>query len=144
MKGLRMKLRRITKITAAAVATAFVAAIATPGTAAAADSKDVWLLVNYNGETGTRSWVEFNADPGNGDPGDAIRACDRIRDRHSVIAVLQWKVKGKWRHRSMEKRESSGPGCTSWKTGNIREGTKVRLSGCIKPYGNCREKTGYA
>jgi hypothetical protein len=134
-----MKLRKA--LTGLAVTTAVSAGlIATmPGVAQAAASKDI-LVANGN------NIVRFQADPIVGAPGDAILACDLDEDAWGVEAALDIHADGTIDRTTWRFLDTRTPTyCTSWKSGNIAEGTKVRLYFYwVRDNGATRVKAGYA
>ncbi|MEU2248940.1 hypothetical protein [Streptomyces sp. NPDC019224] len=69
---------------------------------------------------------EWNADPYGSAPGDSIRACDTTADGWSIEVKLDIGRDGTW-DRTATTRGHTSPYCTPWKTGNLKEGTPVRV-----------------
>ncbi|WLQ32434.1 hypothetical protein P8A18_02765 [Streptomyces castrisilvae] len=102
---------------AAAAAAAFGLVVTAQGTASAAPRTVDATFGGYG---------EWNADPYGGAPGDSIRACDTSADGWSIEVKLDIGGDGTW-DRTATTRGHTAPYCTSWKTGNIKEGTPVRI-----------------
>ncbi|GAA3007575.1 MULTISPECIES: hypothetical protein [Streptomyces] len=102
---------------AAVAATAF-GLVVTVQTTASAEPRTVDAVFGGYGE--------WNADPYGSAPGDSIRACDTEADGWSIEVKLDIDRDGTW-DRVATTRGHTAPYCTPWKTGNIKEGTPVRV-----------------
>ncbi len=69
--------------------------------------------------------AEWNADPVSGAPGDSLRAYDHYAEGWSVEAILYRP------HRVATTAGHASPHWTGWKSGNIKEGTKVEVRICM-------------
>jgi hypothetical protein len=68
----------------------------------------------------------WQADPEEGRPGDAIRACDDTADGLGITVHLYWSGGG---HRYVTTRGHRSPYCTPWNqgSGNLPEGLEVEV-----------------
>ncbi|MGW5974844.1 hypothetical protein [Streptomyces sp. NPDC055186] len=69
---------------------------------------------------------QWQADPDGSIPGDSIRACDNVADGYGIEVHLDIHQDGDV-DRVATTAGYSSPFCTAWKSGNIPEGTKVRI-----------------
>lgn len=77
----------------------------------------------YVGSYGTG---RFQADPSGSIPGDAIRACDTSADGFGIRVGLDIGADGDV-DRIVTTEGHNSPYCSAWGSGNIAEGTSVRL-----------------
>ncbi|OZV81085.1 hypothetical protein CA850_13180 [Micromonospora echinospora] len=74
---------------------------------------------------------EFNADPENGVPGDAIRACDTHADGAGIDVQMDINPGSIWiTDRLATTRGHNSPYCSPWMSGDIPEGTVVAVRIC--------------
>ncbi|MET8577946.1 hypothetical protein [Streptomyces sp. NPDC005012] len=73
---------------------------------------------------GTAYW---QADPSGGIPGDALRVCDTRADGYAVRATLTT-YSHVTHSREVNTSGHTAGHCTSWRTGDLPEGTKVMIS----------------
>lgn len=74
-------------------------------------------------------FVEWHADPVGSTPGDALRARDSSAEGWGVEATVSTITIGY--SRTASTRGEPSPYTTPWNTGNLEEGTKLRLTGCL-------------
>ncbi|NEA63020.1 hypothetical protein [Streptomyces sp. SID12488] len=135
-----MRLRALPVVTAVAAAT-FLGLATSPAQAGTG------LLLGVRPVGNSTDWGNFNQDPvdhpgeSQDVPGDAIRACDFTGDTWGVTAWLDVNRDGTW-DRSATTSGHSADYCSPWKTGDLRENTKVTLKVCHTQAGqaprNCR------
>ncbi|MEU3262097.1 hypothetical protein [Streptomyces albidoflavus] len=88
---------------------------------------------------GTGYWAP---DPWNGDPGDAIRACDNTTDGKGVEVTLDIHRDGSIDRVATTRGYNAGY-CSPWKTGNLKEGTLVRVKFMVVKGGTVYESHSY-
>jgi hypothetical protein len=118
---------RVAAVTVATAALVFAA----QGTATAAPQR-----VNTEG-----GYAQWNADPYNGIPGDAIRACDTTADGWGIEAWLDINRDGTI-DRIASTRGHNAPYCTGWASGDIAEGTPVSIWAVTVKGTSTKEKGG--
>ncbi len=74
----------------------------------------------------TGGYGEFNQDPSAEGPGDAVRACDTKSDGWGVEVEIDIHNDGTV-DREIDTRGHNSPYCTPWATGDIVEGTVVKV-----------------
>ncbi|MFZ4280622.1 hypothetical protein [Streptomyces rhizosphaericola] len=86
---------------------------------------EAWAVIKMTLKDGG-GYGQWSADPSGSTPGDAIRACDDTSDGWGIQLELDIHRDGTV-DRIATTRGHNAPYCTEWKTGNIKEGTKVTL-----------------
>ncbi|MFJ3582858.1 hypothetical protein ACIPPS_11620 [Streptomyces sp. NPDC090127] len=87
-------------------------------------------------------YAEWNADPYNGIPGDAIRACDTTADGWGIEAWLDIDRNGTV-DRIASTRGKDAPYCTGWVSGNIEpEGRPIQMWAVTVKGSSTKEKGG--
>ncbi|MER7056071.1 MULTISPECIES: hypothetical protein [unclassified Streptomyces] len=109
-----MKARNLARVAAAAVGTAALV-VGMQGSAWAATAITI---------DGGHGW--WSADPSDGNPGDAIKACDNTADGWGIRVMLDIHRDGTM-DRVATTQGHDSPYCTGWATGNIKEDTEVRI-----------------
>ena len=82
---------------------------------------------------------QWNSDPADGIPGDAINACDTVADGWGVETWLDINRDGVI-DRVASTRGENAPYCSGWRSGNITEGTPIDIFVCAVKgdSGSCR------
>lgn len=68
----------------------------------------------------------WSPDPSNGDPGDAIKACDTEADNWGIQVQMDIHKDGTYDRIATTRGHGAGY-CSDWETGNIAEGTVIRI-----------------
>ena len=118
-------------LSAASLAAAGGMLTATATDAAAASSQDIGPVDYYAANGISRGWGMFAADPEGPYPGDAIGACDTYADGFGIKVELDISPTGTWdTDRSVSTGGHAAGYCTGWKSGNIKENTRVAIRVC--------------
>ncbi|MEY6563589.1 hypothetical protein AB8B12_01195 [Streptomyces sp. PGLac3x] len=111
---------------------AFALVLGATGAASAAPSDPIKTRGGY---------AQWNADPSGSIPGDSIRACDNTADGWGIEAWLDINRDGTI-DRVATTRGHNAPYCSSWKSGDIPEGTPVTIYAVTVNGGITLEKGG--
>jgi hypothetical protein len=110
-----------TKTAARILATGACAAGLVLGLQGQAFATGISISPTGGGGTGT-----FNTDPDGSTPGDSIRACDTSADGWGIEVTIDIGINGTIDRTATTRGHAKGY-CSPWQSGNIAEGTSVRM-----------------